>query len=243
MARPAPGAPPRDRLVLACDVPRLADARALVERVGDAVGMVKVGLELFVEAGPAAVTAMTELGRPVFLDLKLHDIPETVERAVDRAVALGARILTVHASGGPEMLRRAVRRAEAAGGGCVIAAVTVLTSLDAADLAAIGVAGAATSDAPMRQAIHLATMAAAQGVTAFVCSVHEAAALREALGPNALLVTPGIRPGGGAQDQKRIATPAAAIAAGADLLVVGRPVRDAPDPRAAAEAIAREIAS
>ncbi len=224
-------------LVVALDFPRLDEARALALRVREAVGMIKVGLELFVEAGPAAVALGEEVGRPVFLDLKLHDIPETVERAVARASAHGAALLTVHASGGAAMLERAVRRAEAEGGATAIVAVTVLTSLDAADLARLGVAVD-----PGAQALRLARLAWEAGVRAFVCSPHEVSALREALGPEATLITPGVRPqGAAAGDQKRVATPRGAVLAGADAVVVGRPIRDAGDPLAAAAAIAREV--
>src|SRR5205823_4708942 len=149
--------------------------------------MVKVGLELFVEAGPRAVAIGEACGLPVFLDLKLHDIPETVERAVGRACALGARILTVHASGRPAMLARAVRRAE--GSGLSIAAVTVLTSLDDGDLARMG-----TSGDVVTHARRLARMAHDQGVRAFVCSPREVAAVRAELGKDATLITPGVRP-------------------------------------------------
>jgi orotidine-5'-phosphate decarboxylase len=197
-----------------------------------------VGLELFVEEGPKAVDLGREVGLPVFLDLKLHDIPETVDRAVGRAASLGARMLTVHASGGRAMLRRAVERARKEGTGLEILAVTVLTSLDAGDLADAGVGG----DVPS-QVGRLARMAWTEGVRAFVCSPHEAASLRTTLGPEATLVTPGVRPGGapGKDDQKRTMTAAAAIAAGASWVVVGRPIRDAADPLAAARALALEV--
>lgn len=207
-------------------------------RVKGAIGMVKVGLELFVHAGPAALAIAKEAGLPAFLDLKLHDIPETVERAVAAASALGASVLTVHASGGPAMVKRAVLRAEKDGRGLRIAAVTVLTSLDAGDLAAIGVADASV----LAHVERLAKMAYAEGVRAFVCSPHEAGALRAALGDDATLITPGVRSGGDeAADQKRVMSAREAVAAGADWVVVGRPIRDASDPRAAAEAIAREV--
>jgi orotidine-5'-phosphate decarboxylase len=200
--------------------------------------MLKVGLELFVHAGPPALALGAEVGRPVFLDLKLHDIPETVDRAVARASALGAQMLTVHASGGRAMLRRAVERAEREAAGLQIVAVTVLTSHDDADLADIGVGGAV---AP--QVERLARMAWGEGVRAFVCSPHEASRLRGALGPEATLVTPGVRPAGeaGKDDQKRTLTAGEAVEAGAGWVVVGRPIRDASDPRAAANAINREI--
>ena len=229
------------RVAFALDLPTLDRARAAALAVREAVGMLKVGLELFVEAGPAAVALGRETGLPIFLDLKLCDIPETVERAVARAASLGARMLTVHASGGPAMLRRAVQRAHAEGTGLEVVAVTVLTSLDDADLAALGVAG----DVP-GHVERLARLAWDQGVRAFVCSPHEASRLRGALGPEATLVTPGVRAGGGAapvagDDQKRTMSAGDAIAAGASWVVVGRPIRDAADPLAAARAIAREV--
>jgi len=200
--------------------------------------MLKVGLELYVEAGPGAVALGREAGLPVFLDLKLHDIPETVERAVARASALGARMLTVHAAGGRTMLRRAVERARKEGAALEIVAVTVLTSLDAGDLADAGIAG----DVPT-QVERLARMAWDEGVRAFVCSPHEAARLRGALGPEATLVTPGVRTASDAgkkDDQKRTMTAGEAVAAGARWVVVGRPIRDAPDPLAAARDFTRE---
>lgn len=206
--------------------------------VRDAVGMLKVGLELFIEAGPRAVAIGDEAGRPVFLDLKLHDIPETVDRAVARASALGARMLTVHASGGPEMLRRAIERARSEGKGLEIVAVTVLTSLDIDDLHAVGI----TEDL-VSHAERLARVAWEQGVRAFVCSPHEAARLRSTLGPSATLITPGVRAAGspGSDDQKRTLSAREAIEAGASWVVVGRPIRDAADPLEAAKAIAAEV--
>jgi orotidine-5'-phosphate decarboxylase len=221
----------------ALDHASLDEARRAAAEVRGEVGMLKVGLELFVHEGPAAMAVGTENGLPVFLDLKLHDIPETVERAVARASALGAKVLTVHASGGPSMLGRAVQRAAKEGAGLSIAAVTVLTSLDASDLAATGVAGDVAA-----QAERLARMAFEAGIRAFVCSPHEVAAMRAALGPGATLITPGVRDGGaagagGADDQKRVATAGRAVADGADWLVVGRPIRDAKDPRGAARAL------
>jgi orotidine-5'-phosphate decarboxylase len=227
----------RGRLVFPLDFATLAEARVAATRLAPAVGVLKVGLELFVSEGPLAASLGRELGLDVFLDLKLHDIPETVERAVGTAAALGVRYLTVHASGGAEMLRRAVARAAQAATPLTILAVTVLTSLDADDLKAQGV-----DATPSEHVLQLARVAWAAGVRGFVTSPAEARALREALGPDALLVTPGIRPtGAAAGDQKRIATPASAIADGADLLVVGRPIRDAADPLAAAGAVVAEI--
>jgi orotidine-5'-phosphate decarboxylase len=199
--------------------------------------MIKVGLELFVSAGPAVVALGEELGLPVFLDLKLHDIPETVERAVARASCLGARLVTVHASGGRTMLKRAVSRAAADGGALAICAVTILTSLDDADLRDVGLAGSAAS-----AALRLATLAYEEGVRWFVCSPAEVRSLRTTLGPEAVLVTPGVRPASATKgDQKRVATPEQAIADGADWVVVGRPIRDAADPLDAARAIARAL--
>jgi orotidine-5'-phosphate decarboxylase len=227
----------RERLVFPLDFPTLDDARRAAQVVAPSVGVLKVGLELFVGEGPAAAALGRELGRDVFLDLKLHDIPETVERAVASAAALGVRYLTVHAAGGAAMLSRAADRAAQAKSPLTLLAVTVLTSLDAADLAAQGIGGTASD-----HVLRLARGAWAAGVRGFVASPAEARALREALGPEALLVTPGIRPAGvGAGDQKRVATPAQAIADGADLLVVGRPIRDAADPLAAAQAVVSEI--
>lgn len=228
----------RRRLVFPLDYPDVAAATKGAERVAPAVGVLKVGLELFVREGPRAVTLGRELGREVFLDLKLHDIPETVERAVRSAGALGVRYLTVHASGGAAMLSRAALVAADAPTPLTLLAVTVLTSLDADDLAAQGLAVS-----PAEHVLRLAELAWNAGVRGFVTSPAEVRSLRAALGPEAVLVTPGIRPRGtNPGDQKRIATPAQAIADGADLLVVGRPIRDAADPLAAAMAVVSEIA-
>jgi orotidine-5'-phosphate decarboxylase len=226
------------RLIYALDLPTLDRAREAAAKVRDAVGMLKVGLELFVEAGPRAVALGAETGVPVFLDLKLHDIPETVDRAVARAAALGARMLTVHAGGGPAMLARAAQRARTEGTGLEILAVTVLTSLDGRDLEAVGVGGNVRDHAE-----RLARLAWEQGVRGFVCSPHEVAHLRGLLGPEATLVTPGIRASGeaGKDDQKRTMSAAEAVRAGASWVVVGRPIRDAADPHAAATAITGEI--
>jgi orotidine-5'-phosphate decarboxylase len=227
------------RVAFALDFPSLDEARAAALVVRDAVGMLKVGLELFVEAGPRAVAIGAEARLPVFLDLKLHDIPETVDRAVARAAALGAKMLTVHASGGPAMLRRAVERAHKEGTGLAIVAVTVLTSFDARDLTATGVG----DDLPA-QVERLGRLAWAEGVRAFVCSPREASRLRGALGTSATIITPGVRPSGsGEDDQKRTMTAGDAIRAGATWVVVGRPIRDAADPLAAARRIADEVAA
>jgi orotidine-5'-phosphate decarboxylase len=230
--------PARDRLAYALDFPSLALAEAGAAKVAHAAGVLKVGLELFVSEGPRAVSLGQKLGCEVFLDLKLHDIPETVERAVAAAAAHGVRYLTLHAAGGPKMLSAAARRAERENTGLVLLAITVLTSLDSADLAAVGVAAD-----PGAHALRLARLAYEQGIPGMVCSAAEVSALRAALGPAAVLVTPGIRPGStnADDDQKRTGTPEGAIRAGSSLLVVGRPIRDAADPASAASAICDEI--
>jgi orotidine-5'-phosphate decarboxylase len=230
----------RDQLAYALDFPSLAQAEASATRVASFTGVLKVGLELFVSEGPRVVALGQRLGCSVFLDLKLHDIPETVERAVAAAARHGVRYLTLHAAGGPKMLSAAARRAERENSGLILLAITVLTSLDTSDLAAIGVSGS-----PAAQALRLAQLAKAEGIPGMVCSAAEVSTLRAALGPQAFLVTPGIRSAtaAGGDDQKRTGSPAFAIRAGASLLVVGRPIRDAVDPGAAAAAICDEIQS
>ena len=232
-------------LAFALDLPDLVAAEEAAAEVGDAIDLLKVGLELFVLAGPAAVRIGEKTGRPVFLDLKLHDIPETVERAVAQACALGTKLLTVHAAGGPKMLERAATRAAKEATGLTVVAVTVLTSFDESDLEKTGVK-AAVDD----QVLRLAKLGWSAGVRAFVCSPKEVARMRHELGSEAILVTPGIRASepssiGRDDDQKRVATAGQAIRDGANWLVVGRPIRDAKGPggrRAAAEALQREIA-
>lgn len=220
-------------IVFALDYPELGPAEETVARLHDHVAMFKVGLELFVKEGPKAALAVPR----VFLDLKLHDIPETVDRAVASACALGARVLTIHASGGPAMVAAAVKRASREATGLRIAAVTVLTSLDDRDLAAVGLSGPVDS-----AAVRLATLAYNEGCRDFVCSPREIRTIKQAA-PGATLFTPGVRPTSHAQgDQKRVMTPADAVREGADYLVIGRPIRDAEDPREAARAIAEEIA-
>lgn len=233
----------RERLALAADLP-LADCERLYEQVRGEVGYVKVGLSLFVEHGPAAVKAFTSRGAKVFLDLKLHDIPNTVRLAAEKAGALGVGLLTVHASGGRAMLEAAMEgvRTGAARAGCPaprVLAVTVLTSLSDAELEAVGV-----GDGASRQVSRLAELAHAAGVDGLVCSPLELAALRERFGRGLFLCTPGIRPSGSAAgDQSRTETPAAAVRAGADLLVVGRPIYGDAQPLAAAQRLVREIDS
>ena len=225
----------RPELVVALDCPSLGEATALATSVRESADMFKVGLELYVAEGPLAVRSIAGAGRPIFLDLKLHDIPETVERAVARASDLGVALLTVHASGGPTMLERAVRVAER--GKTRIVAVTVLTSLDEADLHALGLA-----ETPPDHVLRLARLAASAGVSAFVCSPREVGLLRRELGKDAMLVTPGVRVSEGAPgDQKRTDTPEGAIASGASAIVVGRPIRDAASPAEVARRIAAAI--
>jgi len=226
--------PPRDRLIVALDVATLGDAERIVDRLGDAVGFYKIGYQLALEHGLPLASALLAAGKRVFLDLKLHDIGNTVARGVESAARLGVTFLTVH--GYPQTMRAAV---EARGSALKILAVTVLTSYNDADLAEAGYGVGVAQLAADR-----ATRAKTIGVDGLVCSPEEAASLRAIVGQDLILVTPGIRPAGAARgDQKRIATPAAAIAAGADFLVVGRPVVEASDPRAAAAAIIDDIAA
>jgi orotidine-5'-phosphate decarboxylase len=228
---------PCRQLAVALDVPDLEAAERLARAVSPAAGYLKVGLELYTRFGPRAVEVARSAGCEVFLDLKLHDIPETVERAVEAAGALGVSLLTVHASGGRSMLAAAARAVERSAPCMRLLAVTVLTSLDEADLVSIGV-----DRAPAPQALALARLAWEAGVRGFVTSSHEAPLLRAELGAQAYLVTPGIRTQGAARgDQKRIASPSAAIHAGSNLLVVGRLIHADPDPNARATEIASEI--
>ena len=226
----------QDRLAVALDVPDAVAALSLVDRLGDTCRWLKVGMELYYSAGNDLVMALCERGYKIFLDLKLHDIPNTVVGGVRSATRAGAGLLTVHASGGEAMLRAA---AEAAGepGAPRLLAVTVLTSMDAAGLRSVGV-----PVSPADQVLRLARLAWTAGIRGVVCSAEEVGALREELGPDAFLVVPGIRPAGSASDdQKRIATPRDAIASGASMLVVGRPITRAADPAAATRGILNEI--
>jgi len=228
----------RQRLIVALDVPDAKAATALVDRLGDACRWFKVGLELFVAAGPAVLEPIISRGYSVFLDLKLHDIPNTVAGAVRSAAKLGVKMLTLHAAGGPAMLTAARGALEGLADPPQLLAVTVLTSMDSMQLQATGVRGV-----PAAQVELLATMGLEAGITGFVCSPQEVGRLRSLTGPDGVLVIPGIRPAGAAMgDQKRIATPADALRAGASYLVVGRPITQAADPEAAAEAIVGEMA-
>ena len=224
----------RDKLIVALDLPSVADAARMVDALGDAVTFYKVGMELTYAGGLPFVEELTRAGKKVFLDLKLHDIPNTVARATEQVAGLGATFLTIHAY--PQTMRAAAEAAR--GSGLKLLAVTVMTSYDDADLAAAGYA-LGVKDLVARRA----AQAREAGVDGLILSPEEVAALRALLGPGMLLVTPGVRPAGAAVgDQKRVMTPARAIREGADHLVVGRPVTQAPDPRAAAHAIVAEIA-
>jgi len=238
---PAGASEARERLAVGLDVPDLASARSLIERLDAASGWLKIGLELYTAAGPDAIRAAAARAR-VFLDLKLHDIPNTVAGAVAAATRHGVGLLTLHASGGAAMLRAAREAADDAAAKLGrprprLVGVTVLTSLGEADLPTIGVAAGVRD-----QVARLVDLSRAAGLDGIVCSPLEAAAVRARAGADFFLVTPGIRPAGApADDQSRVATPAAAIAAGADLLVVVRPILHAPDPGAAARALVAEI--
>jgi orotidine-5'-phosphate decarboxylase len=237
MTAPAHAIPPRERVIVALDVPDRAALAALLDRLDGRPAFYKVGLELFVAEGERAIELVRARGGRIFLDLKLHDIPETVARAVASAARIEADLLTVHTSGGYEMLSRA---AEAAAGRVKLLGVTVLTSLVEDDLRAEGI------DQSIPEMVRArARIAARAGIAGLVCSPHEIEAARGAA-PGLLIVVPGIRPASGTGaargDQKRVATAAQAIANGADYLVVGRPVRDAADPAAAFEAAVQEVA-
>lgn len=228
-----------DRIFCSIDTTDVSVARSLAAGMSGVVGGVKLGLEFFVAQGAAGVRAVMDgVAAPLFLDLKLHDIPNTVAGAVRAALPLRPAFLTIHASGGPAMIRAAADAAAAAGDGRPrILAVTVLTSLDADDLAAVG-----QDTDPRTQVLRLARMAVAAGADGLVCSPAEVAALRAVCGHGVTLMVPGIRPAwAAAGDQKRVMTPAEALAAGADHLVIGRPITGDPDPAAAAARIVAEI--
>lgn len=227
---------PRNRLIVALDVPSVEEAKALIETLGDSVGVYKIGLELLFSGGFELARELARQGRPVFIDAKLLDIEATVERATAAIARIGAEFLTVHALD-CKTLDAAVRGR--AGSKLKLLGVSVLTNLERDDLKEQGV-----DRDPQELAVYRAMLAQEAGFDGVVASGQEAAALRQALGPGMLIVTPGIRPQGAeAQDQARAVSPSQAIAAGADYLVVGRPITRAGDPRAAAEAIVGEIAS
>ena len=228
----------RKRLIVALDVPDAAAAAEMVAQLENTCTWFKVGLELFVAAGPAVLEPLVARGHSVFLDLKLHDIPNTVAGAVRSAASLGVRMMTLHAAGGPAMLAAARAALDGVADPPELLAVTVLTSMDQEQLGAIGL-----DRLPAHQVELLARMGLEAGIRGFVCSPQEVASLRALTGPEGVLVIPGIRPAGAAAgDQKRIATPADALRHGASYLVLGRPITQAEDPAEAAEAILKEMA-
>jgi orotidine-5'-phosphate decarboxylase len=228
---------PKDRLAIALDFPDARQSLELVDALGGSCRWYKVGMELYYAAGNSFVEELRKRGFEVFLDLKLHDIPNTVAGAIRSAARAGAGLLTVHACGGPAMLTAAAEAVTAPGSPKLLA-VTVLTSMDASELTSIGVIGT-----PADQVLRLAKLASASGIDGMVCSAEEIHMLRTELGEQTMLVIPGIRAAGNAiGDQKRVATPASAIAQGASMLVVGRPITRAADPAAAVQAILKEIA-
>lgn len=227
---------PRRRLIVALDVSTAAAAQKIVAAVGDSAFTYKVGMQLYTAEGPQVVRDLVASGRRVFLDLKYHDIPNTVGAAVGEAAKLGVSMLTVHGSGGDKMLRAAV---EAAKGHSelLVLAVTVLTSLDASDMEKVGIRGTVADTV-----VRVATVALANGCHGIVASAREASTLREELGNQFAIVTPGVRPAGtNVGDQVRVVTPAEAIAAGANYIVVGRPITEAADPAAEAQSILSQI--
>lgn len=227
----------RDRLIVALDVPGAAEARQLVQSIGESASTYKIGKQLFTAEGPQLVRELVASGRKVFLDLKFHDIPNTVAGAVRSAAELKVSMLTVHASGGSKMLKAAAEAAAQSSSKPLVLAVTVLTSMADADLQEIGVSGTTLS-----QVLRLGALARQAGCGGLVASAKEAGELRRELGEGFAIVTPGVRPAGSAAgDQARVVTPRDAIAAGASHLVVGRPIIEAPDPAKAAAAIVSEI--
>jgi orotidine-5'-phosphate decarboxylase len=228
----------RKRLIVALDVPDAASALALVGQLEKSCQWFKVGLELFIAAGPAVIEPLVARGHSVFLDLKLHDIPNTVAGAVRSASGMGVKMLTLHAAGGPAMLAAARNALEVIADPPELLAVTVLTSMDQAQINATGL-----DRSPAEQVELLARMGIDSGIRGFVCSSQEVAGLRSITGPEGVLVVPGIRSAGSSNgDQKRVATPAEALGLGASYLVVGRPITQAPDPAEAADAILKEMA-
>jgi orotidine-5'-phosphate decarboxylase len=230
---------PESRIILPLDVPTLAEAVRIAETVAPHLAAVKIGKQLFTAEGPTAVRAMHDLGLRVFLDLKFHDIPNTVAGAVESACALGVWMVNVHASGGATMLKAAAGAVAKAPAGSrpILLGVTVLTSLSDADIQA---AWGTTRTVP-EQVVHLATAAKAAGLNGVVASPQEIRPIRQTCGPGFLIVTPGVRPTDAAlDDQQRVMTPGGAIRAGADYLVIGRPITAAPDPAAAARQINAE---
>jgi orotidine-5'-phosphate decarboxylase len=229
--------PRHAQIIVALDVPSAREVAPLLRTLPTELSWFKVGLELFCADGPAALAPLRKADKHIFLDLKLHDIPRTVARSIRSAVAHGVGMLTVHAAGGRDMLKAAAEAARESNSPAKLVAVTTLTSLNQDDLRDLGVTRALTD-----HTIALGEMAVACGIDGLVCSPLEAQAFRTRLGASPILVTPGIRPAGaGLGDQKRVADPASAVQAGADFLVVGRPILEAADPADAARALLREV--
>jgi orotidine-5'-phosphate decarboxylase len=248
-----PRTDPADRLIVALDYPSAVAALHLVDQLQDTCRWFKVGMELYYAAGNSIVKRLLDRDLKVFLDLKLHDIPNTVAGAIRSVAGVGASLLTLHAGGGEQMMRSAAQAATSPGAPELLA-VTVLTSMDAAQLAGVGVTPSQDEAPVQSQVLRLARLARTCGIDGLVCSAEEVAIVREVMGPGARLVVPGIRPAAAdlanapnsakiSDDQRRIATPAQAIARGASMLVVGRPITQASDPAAAAASILAEIAS
>ncbi|GMV63685.1 MAG: hypothetical protein AMXMBFR74_28530 [Parvibaculum sp.] len=231
---------PDNPVFCALDTTDLGRAETLARSLQGSVGGVKIGMEFFNAHGPAGYRAVAAAGLPIFLDLKLHDIPNTVAGGIRAVLPLRPAIVNVHTAGGAAMMRAAADAAQEAGGDRpLVIGVTMLTSLDASDLADTGVTGS-----PADHVRRLANLAASSGLDGVVCSAHEIEVLRHDLGKEFKLIVPGIRPAGSdIGDQKRVMTPAEAVARGADLLVIGRPITGAGDPRAAAEEIGRSLAA
>lgn len=231
--------PADSRIIVALDFPKADAAMALLDQLDASRCRIKIGKELFTRAGPTLVQRAVSAGFDVFLDLKFHDIPNTVAAACAAAADLGVWMINVHASGGPAMLAAARARLDQLSSPPLLIAVTVLTSLDAADLAAVGCPGE-----PLERVLQLARLSQEAALDGIVCSPWEAGAVRGALGAQFRLVTPGVRPAAAEQgDQKRVMTPAQAIAAGADYLVIGRPITAAAEPMAALTAIEADLAA
>ncbi len=227
----------KNEIIVALDVPSAVEAASAVREIGDVVSFYKVGLELFISDGPAVLDMLKDEGKRIFLDLKLHDIPRTVERAVASCMQFGVELLTLHATGSKAMIEGAAKAVKEAHSNTKLLAVTVLTSMDQSDLDLLGV-----TRSMKEQVVALGSMAVAAGAHGLVCSPQEVVALRTVIGPEPWLITPGVRPtGGDVGDQKRVATPGQAIRDGSTHLVIGRPILDAVDKRVAALAIRAEM--
>lgn len=234
-----PPSRPQDKIIIALDVPDTDGALKLLDLLGEPPTLVKIGLELFTSQGPSVVKAVMDRGSSVFLDLKFYDIPNTVAHSVKSAADLGVAMTTLHASGGPVMMEAAAKAASASGSNdLLLLAVTVLTSMDAAQLTSTGI-----SMEPRDQVIRLAGLASSSGIGGIVCSPLEVTAIRENLGNALRIVTPGVRPTwAAAGDQKRVMTPVDAVKAGSDWLVIGRPITAAESPREAYSKVIAELA-